>query len=99
VGPAERRYATPAEEFSLSELRVLPGTVWRSPAERSAEVLVCVKGAARLVDGRDRCLELARGRAAFAPACAGSYRVEGEATLFRAAPADSVWGGARAPAD
>ena len=82
--PAETVYETDAEEFALSVVRVDPGTVFEATDSRSAELLLCTDGAGaiRTVRAKPVC-SFRRGDAFYAPAAAGAYRVEGEATLYR----------------
>ena len=77
-------YPAPVEEFLLTRLALRGGDVWSSPDRRSLDILLCVAGEARLREAEGRERRLSRGGAIVAPAAAGSYRVEGDAELFRA---------------
>jgi mannose-6-phosphate isomerase len=81
----ERIYETPAPEFQLSALTLAGGVGYRSEAERSVEILLCVDGEVRVegavAAGAERCR---RGETLLVPAAAGSYALSGEARVFRA---------------
>ncbi|MDJ0849917.1 MAG: mannose-6-phosphate isomerase, class I [Myxococcota bacterium] len=82
--PGEAVYEAPVAEFHLSVLRPEPGRPVVCEAAHSAEILFCAEGAAEIVDlGRNERTPLARGAAAFVPACAASHRLEGRATVYR----------------
>lgn len=76
----EQRYAAPVEEFALSVLRA----PYAAPARRGLEILLCTEGEGRLVTAR-QALDVARGAIWLVPAAAPPYRLEGAATLYRAA--------------
>ncbi len=82
VDAVEERYATPAPEFALSVLRLKPGRRWSAAAGRSAEIAFCSEGAVRIADARGHEVPLARGSAAFAPAAADAYSIEGDGVVF-----------------
>ena len=86
VAPGEAVYDTPAPEFRLSVLRPVPERSVACAGEGKAAILLCTEGAAQLVDeAHDERVPLPRGAAAFVPAALSRYRVEGEATVYRAA--------------
>ncbi len=82
----ESLYATPAEEFALSTIRLCAPECFESPEERSIEILLCTEGKATLVRsaGKGPPVKLVKGASALVPAAAGRYRIGGEATLFKA---------------
>jgi mannose-6-phosphate isomerase len=75
-------YATPAQEFELSRLRVEAERGFSFGADRSVEVLLCTRGAVR-VAAESGAVELARGRSCLVPAAAGAYAVEGVGEVQR----------------
>ena len=82
--PLEVAYDTPAREFRLSVLRPAAGA-YKSPRERSVEILLCTEGEARVHDVmRAAATPLARGQALLVPAALERYRIEGDATIYRA---------------
>ncbi len=80
----ESRYATPAEEFALGVLEVRPDAPYVASRARNIEILLCTSGRGRLVGAETH--SVARGDCFVVPAAAPAYTVEGELTLYRAAP-------------
>jgi mannose-6-phosphate isomerase len=83
TSPRERLYRTPAAEFELGLIDVLPEHPYVSPAGRGVEILLGVRGGATLV-AEGRALSLARGQSAFVPAAVPAYRLEGAGLVCRA---------------
>jgi mannose-6-phosphate isomerase len=82
----ERLYPSTFEEFLLSEIRLEDRMIYRSPAIRSVEILLCTAGAAQVRDeGSQEDILLARGTSVLVPAIVERYRISGPATLFKAA--------------
>jgi mannose-6-phosphate isomerase len=82
----ERLYPSAFEEFLLSEIRLEDRMIYRSPAIRSVEILLCTAGAAQVRDeGSQEDILLARGTSVLVPAIVERYRISGPATLFKAA--------------
>lgn len=79
IDEVERVYDTPAREFRLSvlDLASRAGAVVRRT--RGPEILLVTRGSASL-DGTP----LAAGKAAFVPASAASYTLEGDGVVYRA---------------
>jgi len=76
-------YPTPISEFRLSRVELENRTPFVSSRERSAEILLCVEGSARLSwDGGATSIE--RGDSLLVPAALSAYRIEGAGRLFRA---------------
>jgi len=84
VSPGVARYETPAREFALSRLRPRPGAPVPGSESRGAEILLCVAGAVAVVVDDEAPVALRPGQAAFVPADARPYRVEGDGEGFRA---------------
>lgn len=83
--PGVRAYATPAAEFELAEIEVRNAAPVEGDPERSVEILLCVDGRAHVTDlGGGPSVPLPRGAAAIVPASVPRYRIEGDATLYRA---------------
>lgn len=77
-----RRLETVAGEFDLSVVDVAPGNGHRAEGG-SVEILLCSRGRGTVRSGKVE-LTFAQGDALLVPAVAGSYRLEGDATLYRA---------------
>ncbi len=79
-------YQTDAEEFMLERISLSQGkNLYESPQERSAEIMICTEGEARLTDQVDGAwLDLSRGVSVFVPAAVRGYSIRGEATIYRA---------------
>jgi mannose-6-phosphate isomerase len=85
LSSGENLYHTPAEEFSLSSIDLRNSRPFTSKLDRSVEILLCTQGETiirSLPDGRT--LELIKGDSVLVPSATEQYRLEGEATLFRA---------------
>lgn len=82
-------FQTPAEEFMLSRVSVSNGISFLGPVCRSAEIILCVEGNAR-VDEVSSSLRttVSKGASLLIPASAGPYRVEGHAVFYRASVGD-----------
>jgi len=84
-GDGERIYPTPAEEFQLSEISVARERSFVSAVDRNVEILICMEGEARMEDTAEGfSLKMVSGKSVIVPACAGSYRIQGEAEFFKA---------------
>ena len=83
VSAVEAVFATPAEEFRLSEVR--PGPEPTILTARAAEILLGLEGEARLrVPDAGREIPLPRGATLLVPAAVGRYAVSGSGCFFRA---------------
>ncbi|MFF7994065.1 mannose-6-phosphate isomerase, class I [Kitasatospora xanthocidica] len=81
--PGEELYPVPIDEFRLSRF-TLDG-VERAVDGRTAQILLCTEGSARLTAADGTALDLARGQSAFLPATGTPTRLSGTGTtLFRA---------------
>ncbi len=81
----ERVYPTLAEEFMLSMISLHEGSFYRSPEIRSVEILICTEGAGRITElGSRDGLDLSNGTVIIIPAAVRQYRIEGDATLYKA---------------
>jgi mannose-6-phosphate isomerase class I len=79
-------YETAADEYNLSVLDIHEGDVFKSPKKRSVEIMICIEGDARITDlGRGDVLSLQRGTSFIVPAAVEQYRIEGKATIYKAA--------------
>jgi mannose-6-phosphate isomerase len=86
----ESFYYTGNEEFILSVIS-LPGSetetsFYRAPVERSAEIIICTGGKAR-VEGipTGDIIDVSKGTTFFIPASVEGYIISGDATLYKAA--------------
>jgi mannose-6-phosphate isomerase len=85
VDALQSTYSTPAGEFQLFTIRLTHGSVFESEDERNIEILFCYEGDARIKQsGGDPDLPVRQGTAWLVPAAAPAYRIEGNATLYRA---------------
>ena len=84
--PAESVYSSPAKEFELSVITLKSGMQYRSPLNRSVEILICTQGAATLMDhGSQNKTKLHQGVSALIPAAVESYTISGEGVCYKAA--------------
>jgi len=81
----ERRYDTPLEEFGLAGIAVKVSSPFTSARDRSVEILICTEGTASIgTPSSQGLVHLDRGSSVLVPAAVDQYRIEGEATLYRA---------------
>jgi mannose-6-phosphate isomerase len=79
-------YHTPAKEFVLSLISVEGDSPFESASNRSVEIMICLEGDAQISDsGKKNVLSLTRGTSLIVPAAVEHYRIEGKATLYKAA--------------
>jgi mannose-6-phosphate isomerase len=85
IRDGESAFPTPAQEFCLSVVEVRPGAAYRSPDMRSIELLICLRGYAAICDpaGRKK-VEVPKGGSVMVPAAIERYRIDGDATLYKA---------------
>jgi mannose-6-phosphate isomerase len=81
----EARYPVPVSEFLLSAISVKRNVSFTGSRERSVEIILCQEGQARIKNwaGGD-ILSVSRGSSVIVPACIPGYRIEGDATLYKA---------------
>jgi len=81
----EAIYSTEAEEFALSVMRLNKGAPFSSPRNRSVEIMICTEGEVSVTDlSAGDITRLTRGISIIVPAAVEQYRIEGEATLYKA---------------
>ena len=79
-------YEAPAEEFQLSMISVDEGNAFTSPSDRSIEILICLEGNAVVEDiGCGEGISVTQGKSIVIPSQLSQYRIEGKATLSKAA--------------
>ena len=79
-------YHTPAKEFVLSLISVEGDSPFESASNRSVEIMICLEGDAQISDsGKKNVLSLSKGTSLIVPAAVEHYRIEGKATLYKAA--------------
>ncbi len=83
ISLAEMVYDTPAEEFSLSVITLLPELTWSSPVKRSAEIILCTDGSV-VIESSDKALTLSKGKSVLVPASVRKYHIYGKGTCYRA---------------
>ena len=88
----EKVWPAPAPEFRLSIVEVGPAVWYESARLRSVEILLCVGGEARITEGESgQPTPLRKGVSMVVPAVLHSYRIEGEARIFKASvPLDAI---------
>ena len=83
--PGEAIYSTEAEEFVLSMIRVDKAAPFSSPRDRRVEMMMCTEGEVSVTDlSAGDITRLTRGVSIIVPAAVEQYRIEGEATLYKA---------------
>jgi len=86
VASGEAFYPTGTAEFVLSIVEVIGRSPFIGALKRSVEMMICTKGEARVTDlGIGETTWLTRGTSIIVPAAVEQYRIEGEATLYKAA--------------
>ena len=81
----ENTYRTTPKEFSLSAISVGKGSLFESAPKRSVEIMTCLEGDALVTDlGDGKGHSLTRGAAIIIPAAVQNYRIQGNATLYKA---------------
>ncbi|MFP3870384.1 MAG: mannose-6-phosphate isomerase, class I [Syntrophobacteria bacterium] len=87
--PAETVYHAPTAEFILSVLCVREACPFTSSRDRSVEIMICTGGEARVTDLSDgQTTRLTKGTSIIVPAALEQYRIEGNATIYKAAVPD-----------
>jgi mannose-6-phosphate isomerase len=81
--PGERRYETPADEFELALLEVLPGRPFEAAAIHGVEILLCLEGEVAIRSDA-QAVSVPRGRAVLVPASLVGYVAAGRGRLARA---------------
>jgi len=78
-------YPGPAAEFVLSVITLKGGATYRSPENRSVEILICTRGKATIIDCQDLTeTQLQQGTSAFVPGSIEGYCIKGEGTCYKA---------------
>jgi len=78
-------YKTPAQEFLLSTISVDEENSFTSSSDRSAEILICLKGEAGIEDiGSGEILPMTRGLSVIIPSEISRYRIGGNAMFYMA---------------
>lgn len=79
-------YPSPAKEFELSVITLNKGAQYRSPVDRSVEILICTRGKATLTDYSSQTeTQLQQGASALIPAAVERYAIRGEGVCYKAA--------------
>ena len=87
----ERVYFSPAAEFVLSVITLNSAAIYRSPKNRSVEILICTRGNLTIFDQSDRTeTRLPQGASALVPASVERYTIKGQGTCYKAAVPLSV---------
>lgn len=86
IDECEWAYETPAEEFFLSVISVTEEIGYHSADRRSVEILLCTDGRATITDlGKNENIYVERGKSIVIPAVVETYRIQGNATFYKAA--------------
>ena len=79
-------YPSPAAEFVLSVIKLNRGATYRSPKNRSVEILICTRGKVTIFDLDDLTeTQLPQGASAIVPASVERYSIKGQGTCYKAA--------------
>ncbi len=82
---SEGIYATPAKEFFLSVIQVNSRRSHTAPGKHSADILLCTSGAGVIRYGENHTpIPFEKGTAILVPAVIGSYRITGDAVIYKA---------------
>jgi mannose-6-phosphate isomerase len=82
----EWAYESLAEEFFLSVISVKDNIGYHSADRRSVEIILCTDGSATITDlGKNDNVLLDRGKSIIIPAVVEKYRIQGNATFYKAA--------------
>ncbi|MBL0699354.1 MAG: mannose-6-phosphate isomerase, class I [Desulfosarcina sp.] len=82
----ESTYVSGAEEFVLSVITLKEGEKYKSASDRSAEIILCIKGEATLFEaGMEKELILSQGNSVLIPASVEKYSISGDAVFYKAA--------------
>ena len=85
ISEAETLYKTPAAEFVLSSIRILPESPYVSGRPRSAEIYISVEGECEFVAaGADHPCALGKGESVLVPGACQAYTIQGDAFLYKA---------------
>jgi len=85
INNCEAIYSCESEEFILSVITINKGKHYLSPSQRSMEIILCTEGNASIVDiERKETISLARGSSVMIPAAVKAYRIDGNATFYKA---------------
>ncbi len=85
INECEKAYHSQAEEFILSVIEVKNGISYTSHANRSVEIVLCTDGKATITDfEKGSFIPLAGGSSVIVPAAVNFYRIDGEATFYKA---------------
>lgn len=86
VASGEAVYSTGTAEFVLSIVEVSEGTPFIGARNRGVEMMICTKGEATIKGlGDGETTGLTRGISVVVPSAVEQYRIEGDATLYKAA--------------
>jgi mannose-6-phosphate isomerase len=81
----EGLYPKISDEFRLSVISLPAGFQYRSPRDRGVEIMICVRGRARISDpARSEELPVDQGSAVLVPAAVEQYDIKGQATIYKA---------------
>lgn len=77
-------YKTPAREFALSMISIDGRRGYAGSRRRNAEIILCAEGKAVITCMKGERLNVSRGKSFIVPASAKDYRIDGNATLYKA---------------
>jgi mannose-6-phosphate isomerase len=84
-GGIEKFYASSAEEFVLSVIKIASNEGYLKSDLQSAEIILCIEGKANLEDSSKNSIHIGKGDSAVISAAAGSYSIKGDAVFYKAA--------------
>ncbi len=89
INECENAYYSRAEEFILSVIEVKNHISYTSPANRSVEIVLCINGKATITDiEKESFIPIGGGASVIVPAAVNLYRIDGEATFYKASVPD-----------
>lgn len=82
----EKFYLSHTDEFVLSVIFLDKDDKYKSPEQRSAEIIFCTRGEAEIIEYGDKSMHrLSSGVSVFVPASVKNYTILGDATFYKAA--------------
>ena len=91
ISPTESRFMTSADEFCLTKLTVAPGVNHEASADHNVEILLLISGQAAFETiSTGEQLHVSRGESVLIPAAAGSYRISGQAEIYKATVPETI---------
>ncbi len=82
----EMIYPSQAKEFVLSVIQVKTESTYKSPREKSVEIILCTQGYSEITDNHlNEKIPFPKGVSVIIPACVKDYSISGNAIMYKAA--------------